>query len=71
MFKFRRNMSFVDRSIRILVGASLLLIGPLTNIIETDMVSNVLLSIVASIALISGVTAYCFLYEVAGFNTRR
>jgi hypothetical protein len=71
MYKFRRNMSFVDRSIRILVGISLLLVGPLTNIIETDMVSNVLLSVVAAIALISGITAYCFLYEVTGFDSRR
>ena len=36
MIKFSRNMNHVDRSIRIVVGTTLLLIGPLTNIIDTD-----------------------------------
>jgi hypothetical protein len=71
MFKFRCNMSLADRIIRIIIGISLFLIGPLTNLVETDMTSNILLGIVGTIALISGATAYCFLYDITGFNTLR
>ena len=71
MLKFSRNMSLADRSIRIVVGLSLFLIGPLTNFVETDTTSNIILAVVGAIALISGVTAYCFLYDMTGFNTLR
>lgn len=71
MLKFRRNMSLADRIVRIFVGVTLLLIGPLTNIVETDTISNTLLGIVGTIAIISAVTAYCFLYDISGFNTWR
>jgi len=71
MIKFSRNMSHVDRSIRIIVGTSLLLIGPLTNIIDTDTISNIILGILGATAVLSGVFAYCFLYDITGFNTRR
>ena len=43
MLKFTRNMNMIDRSVRILVGSSLLIVGPLTNLIETDMMSNIIL----------------------------
>jgi hypothetical protein len=71
MLKFSRNMSLADRSIRIMVGTTLFLIGPLTNLVETDTTSNILLGVVGAIALISGASAYCFLYDITGFNTRR
>ena len=71
MIKFSRNMSHVDRSIRIIVGTTLLLIGPLTNIIDTDMISNIILGILGATAVLSGIFAYCFLYDITGFNTRR
>ncbi|MFN2234863.1 MAG: DUF2892 domain-containing protein [Anaerolineales bacterium] len=64
-------MSLADRSIRIMVGITLFLIGPLTNLVETDTISNILLSIVGTIALISGASAYCFLYDITGLNTLR
>ncbi len=69
MLKFRRNMSLADRAARIFVGISLFLIGPLTDFVETDTTSNILLGIVGVIAIISAATAYCFLYDVTGFNT--
>jgi hypothetical protein len=71
MIKFSRNMSSLDRSIRIIVGSILLLIGPLTNFIDTDMISNIILGVLGAIAVLSGVFAYCFLYDITGFNTRR
>jgi len=71
MIKFNRNMSLTDRSIRIIIGSSLLLIGPLTNIIDTDSISNVILGMLGATAVLSGAFAYCFLYDITGFNTRR
>lgn len=69
MLKFSRNMSLADRIIRLIVGVSLFLIGPLTNLVETDMTSNILLSVVGAIAFVSAASAYCFLYDITGFNT--
>lgn len=71
MLKFNRNMNIVDRSIRILVGTSLLILGPLTNIIETDAMSNIILGVLGTTAVLSGTFAYCILYEFTGFNTLR
>lgn len=71
MIKFSRNMSHLDRSVRIIIGTLLLLIGPLTNIIDTDTISNIILGILGATAVLSGVFAYCFLYDITGFNTRR
>ena len=64
-------MSHIDRSVRIIIGTLLLLIGPLTNIIDTDMISNIILGVLGATAVLSGVFAYCFLYDITGFNTRR
>lgn len=69
MIKFSRNMSILDRSVRIIVGSCLLVIGPLTNVIDTDMISNIILGVLGSTAVISGLCAYCFLYDITGFNT--
>lgn len=71
MLELKPNMSLTDRIIRSTVGITLLLIGPLTSLVETDMVSNILLGTVAALALISAVSAYCFLYDITGFNTLR
>lgn len=71
MLELKPNMSLTDRIIRSTVGITLLLIGPLTSLVETDMFSNVLLGTVAVLALISAVSAYCFLYDITGFNTVR
>lgn len=71
MIKFSRNMSLLDRSVRITVGTGLLLLGPLTDLVETDTMSNIILGILGSTAVLSGTCAYCFLYDITGFNTRR
>lgn len=71
MIKFSRNMSHLDRSVRIVIGTLLLLIGPLTSIIDTDTISNIILGVLGATAVLSGTFAYCFLYDITGFNTRR
>ena len=69
VFRLRRNMGTTDRVMRILVGVTLLVTGPLTDLAATDMLSNVLLSSVATVALLSAAFSYCFLYDIAGFDT--
>jgi len=71
MFKFQCNMSKVDRAIRLTVGATLLTLGPLSDILETDTLSNIILGVLGTTAVLSGLFAYCFLYEITGFNTLR
>jgi hypothetical protein len=62
-------MGTVDRSIRILVGSTLLTLGPLTGILDTDTISNIILGVLGTTAVLSGAFAYCVLYEITGFNT--
>jgi len=64
-------MSTADRITRVIVGSTLLMLGPLTQIVETDTISNVILGVLGTIAVLSGIFAYCFLYEITGFNTLR
>lgn len=71
MFELKRNMGVVDRSARILVGSSLWLVGPATDILQTDLMSNVILGVLGSMAILSAVFAYCFLYDVTGFHTSK
>ncbi len=69
MFKLKQNMGTIDRVARTLAGSTLLTIGPLTDLVPTDMMSNIILSGMATVALLSAVFSYCFLYEVTGFDT--
>jgi len=69
MFKLKRNMGTMDRVARTLAGSTLLAVGPLTDLVPTDMMSNIILSGMASVALLSSVFSYCVLYEVTGFDT--
>lgn len=69
MFKFECNMSSIDRTARIVIGSSLLTLGPLTDILKTDTMSNIILGVLGTTAVLSGIFAYCFLYEITGFNT--
>jgi hypothetical protein len=68
---FKRNMSPLDRAIRMVVGLTLLIIGPVTQAITPDKLSNILFGIVGTLALVSAFFAYCVLYEVTGFGTGR
>lgn len=71
MLKFKRNMNSVDRSIRLITGTLLLIVGPLSNLIDTDTMSNIILGTLGTTAVLSGLFAYCILYEVTGFNSRQ
>lgn len=69
MIKYKRNMNLLDRTIRIVIGLSLLLLGPITEFITPDKLSDVLMGLAGSLALISAFLAYCILYDFAGFDT--
>lgn len=69
MFKFKRNMGKLDRTLRILVGSTLLIIGPFSDLVKTDTFSNVILSCMAVVAITSAVFSYCVLYDATGFDT--
>ena len=69
MIKLKKNMGTLDRTMRIVVGSSLLIIGPLSDVIVTDTFSNVILACMGGVALASAALSYCFLYEVTGFDT--
>ena len=70
MFKVKPNMGGLDRSIRLFVGGSLMIVGPLTDLVGTDTFSNVILGCMGFVALASAAFAHCPLYEVTGFDTR-
>ena len=69
MFSFKKNMGTVDRSARIIVGGLLLLIGPASILMELPSVLDIVLGGLGTIALLSGVIGYCFLYEFTDSNT--
>jgi hypothetical protein len=69
MFNLKKNMGTIDRSLRFLAGSTLLTIGPLTDLVPTDIFSNVILTCMALVALSSALVSYCVLYELTGFDT--
>ena len=69
MFKLKSNMATMDRVARTMAGSTLLAVGPLTNLGPTDTMSNIILSSMATVALLSAAFSYCVLYEVTGFDT--
>ena len=71
MLKFKRNMSNLDRSLRTIVGMTLLIIGPATNILELSLVLEIVLGIIGIFAILSAVFAYCVLYEFTDIDTQR
>jgi hypothetical protein len=69
MFKLKKNMGTLDRSMRVIAGSTLLIIGPLTDLVPTDTFSNVILTCMGLVALSSALVSYCVLYEFTGFDT--
>ena len=69
MFKFKRNMGIIDRSVRVIVGSGLLVVGPATNLVELASALEITLGILGGFAIFSAVFAYCFLYEFTDSNT--
>lgn len=64
-------MNILDRTIRAVIGSSLLIFGPVTEFITPDELSGVLMGLSGSVALISAFLSYCILYDVAGFDTTK
>lgn len=71
MIRFRRNMSNLDRAVRAIIGVTLLTVGPITEFITADTLSNVLLGLVGSLALLSALFSYCVLYDLTGLGLSR
>ena len=69
MIKFKKNMGVVDRSLRLMAGSTLLVVGPFTNLVSTDTFSNVILCCMAFVAISSALVSYCVLYDLTGFDT--
>jgi hypothetical protein len=71
MIKFRRNMGNLDRTIRIIVGVTLLIIGPVTNIFELTTILVIALGVIGTFAILSAIFAYCVLYEFTDIDTQK
>ena len=69
MFKFKRNMGVLDRAVRLIIGAALLVTGPATNLLELANVLEIILGVMGVFAILSAIFAYCFLYEFTDSNT--
>ena len=69
MFKFKRNMGNLDRTARLIVGTALLIFGPATNLVGVAPILEIILGVLGATAVLSGLFAYCFLYEFTGSNT--
>ena len=67
--KLQRNMSFSDQIFRITMGLALIYIGPFSDILTSDTLSAVLLTIVGVLIIISSLIGWCPFYHMAGFNT--
>jgi len=69
IISFRPNMNNLDRGFRIIIGLSLILLGPVFEIITSDELSTVILTVIGSMAIISALFSYCILYDVTGIRT--
>jgi hypothetical protein len=66
--KFRVNMSRMDQRVRMALGCIFLTLA-ITDILIADPMSSVLIGIVGTLALVSGLLRYCILYEFTGLAT--
>lgn len=71
MIRFKRNMAMWDRGLRFTVGAIMWTVGPLSDIVQTDLLSNILLATVGTLAIGSALSAYCFLYDLTGLQSAK
>ena len=65
----KRNMGFSDQVFRILMGLGLIYIGPVSDVLTSDVMSATLLSVVAVMIIVSSLIGWCPFYHLAGFNT--
>ena len=69
--KLKRNMGILDQIFRTIMGAGLIYIGPISDVLTTDPLSSVLLSIVGGMIIVSSLIGWCPVYHMAGFNTNK
>ena len=67
--KFPRNMCLLDRTIRIIVGITLVYLGFFDSTLVADTVLSVLLGIIGLVNLGSALLAYCPIYHLANIST--
>ena len=67
--KLKRNMNTIDRILRTIMGLALIYLGPGSDVLTSDFLSNTLLTVVGLFTLFSAITAHCSIYNIAGFNT--
>lgn len=65
----KRNMGPIDQVFRTIMGAGFIYIGPISDILTTDFLSSVLLSLVGGMIIVSSLIGWCPVYHMAGFNT--
>lgn len=61
------NEGKTDRTIRLILGILLLILG-LTTLVGTIKVVSL---VVGSVCLFTGITGFCLLYELFGINTNK
>lgn len=64
-------MGFFDQVFRTVMGAGLVYIGPFSDILTTDTLSSVLLSLVGGMIIVSSLIGWCPVYHMSGFNTNK
>jgi len=69
--KFHRNMGLYDQIFRTIMGLGLIYLGPLSDVLTSDTLSESLLAGVGIMIIISSLIGWCPLYHIAGFNSHR
>jgi len=69
--KFKRNMGLYDQIFRTVMGLALIYLGPFSDVLTSDMLSESLLAGVGIMIIISSLIGWCPLYHIAGFNSHR
>jgi len=64
-------MGIHDQIFRVLMGLMLIYIGPVSDVLTTDTLSAILLSVVGVMIIISSLIGWCPVYHMAGFNTNK
>lgn len=67
----KRNMGLIDQVFRTCMGLSLIYIGPFSDVITSDAMSAILLSVVGVMIIVSSLIGWCPVYHMAGFNTNK
>lgn len=67
--KIKKNIGTVDRAVRIIVGAALLALVPLS--ITGQLSEWALLGLLGAVPLLAGIIGYCPPYALLGIDTHR